>query len=588
MRRLPFTEACRLLPCPVLRRNPGQERTISATLDRAITRIRRRARIRGALSAVPAAIAVAAFAWIALRFGVAFGASDGALGVAGLLLTAVVAVAAGVGAWRGAPTRAAAARELDRRLEARGRIVAAFELSRSSDPLARAAVADASSLVAGDSLRRRLPNLFPISVPDELRSALALVLLAPVASAALEGRAWRSPFRAPDATRPSIEAAIEASEREAGESTAALPEAAWIWRELARAMRESPAAAVRGRSLQGAIAAAPTPTPIAPRGSTILDPSARAWFDHVVSSTADGSVAREVQRAFTEEMASSGFRALVAEFNARSSASGARYELGTSAGSVSMAPPRSAPGGGITAPAVDPAKMKSDYLKDRTDLGSELASALKESFDAYLKEFAAEMLKGLEEALETRLSEKSGGPSTGGLPKSPAGLAERRGGHSASGSDVSTRGPAYAGRTRDGGAATASAAGGSAAGGTAAGGVGAGVGEGAGDGEAPIGTTAAIDAGASGDRQFLGGTLDRRLAVVEVVRRMSGGVDAIDDTASAEVVRASTKAAEAEAAAAEEIPAEYRGAVQSYFRSLSAGSAAAAAENEGQESFDGR
>ena len=194
---------------------------------------------------------------------------------------------------------------------------------------------------------------------------------------------------------------------------------------------------------------------------------------------------------------------------------------------------------------------------------------MKESFDIYLKEFAQEMLKGMEEALEKALSEPAVNSNRSvssnhikGLPNVPGGLAD---GHEPAG-PAPGEGPTYAAKDGIEGTPVEGAANGQQTlGGTAAGGTGAGAGN-----EGQVGTAGGpADGKATGERVDLGGTLDERLAVVDVVQRMSGGAVEIDDTASAEVVRKSTKAAEKESVSAEEIPEEYRGAVEAYFKALS-------------------
>lgn len=544
-------------------RTPGEaseDRMISANLTSAVAMIERRLRLSAALRVAVPAGAAAAFAWVALRF-----LAAGALVPMSLLLPAAFGLAAAVlvaAAARGllvAIPRDAAVRELDRRAGAHGRLIAAHELAQSKDPFARAAVADASPAIVDACTRAR--TLFPLAVPAQTARAATMLALAPAAALALSGVTISIPGFSRDAT---------AGDPLATETRRVpLPTLAWVMEETKSLL--APLALPQPTPVPVAIA---TPAPVPRRGSTITDPQKRAWFDKVLEGATPETVGKEIVETFTKDLLSREYETLVAEFKTRGTESGQRYEAGGEKNDFSRSLPKEmmggkAGGGGMGLP-FDPSRLKSDYLKDEADMQSELLSALKETFDVYLKEFAAEMLKGMEEALEKALSEPGDGGSRNvssrhlqGLPTAPGGLSE---GHEPG--PGPGEGPMYAMKDPAGGTPSAEAAanGQQALGGTAAGGTGAGAGD-----EQGGQTQSATGSGrAEGERVDLGGTLDERLAVVEVVRRMSGGTSEIDDTAAAEVVRKSTKAAEAEAAVAEEIPEEYRGAVKAYFEALTA------------------
>ena len=546
-------------PCLRERVNRPGERIISANLSKAVAAIGRRTRLSAALRVAVPGAAFAAFAWILLRFAVAasFAPGSAASPAALVLLGGVLAAALARAALVPIPADAAV-RELDRRAGARGRVIAAHELAGVDDPFARAAVSDASPAVLDACAR--VASLFPVAIPAHASRAAALVLLAPAAALALDGVTFRL-------LSGGAGVAEEEPAEIARETRAPLPTLAWVMRETSALL--APLALPRPTPTPVAIA---TPVPVPTRGSTITDPEKRAYFDKVLEGATPETVGKDVVERFTKELVSKQYETLVAEFKTRSTSSGAQYDPGGESGAAAFEkslPPEmlgGGGGGGGIGPAFDVSKAKSEYLKDPEDIGAELLSAQKESFDAYLKEFAAEMLKGMEEALEKALSEPSLGRDNvasshlKGLPNAPGGLSE---GHEPHGGP--SEGPMFA--AKDGAEGTPSgeaAAGQQALGGTAAGGTGAGAGN-----EGQAATAGGSAAGkATGERLDLGGTLDERLAVVEVVRRMSGGTSEIDDTAAAEVVRKSTKAAEVEAAAADEIPEEYRGAVRAYFEAL--------------------
>lgn len=539
---------------------PG-ERTISANLSKAIAAIRRRTRISAALRVGVPAGAGAAFAWIALRLAVAASlAPAGWLLPAALAFAGVVAAAALVRAALVPVPAASAVRELDRRAGARGRVIAAHELSASADPFAKAAIDDAASAVVDAC--SCLARLFPIGRPAQTSRAIALLTLAPLSALALDGVSFSLHGRG-NASREATDVEVASTAR------TPLPTLAWVMKETSSLL--APLALPRATPTPVAIA---TPVPVPTRGASITDPEKRAYFDKVLENATDQTVSQQVIERFTKELLSKQYEVLVAEFQSRSTSSGAQYNIGGDKNAVNKGlPPEMAKGGGGgggMGPAIDPSKIKSEYLKDENDQESELLGAIKENFDIYLKEFAKEMLKGMEEALEKALSEPAlnGNDNVAsshlkGLPNVPGGLAD---GHEPG--PAPGEGPMYS-MKEGGGTPTAEGASSmqQALGGTAAGGSGAGAGN-EGQGSTAGGKS---DGKATGERVDLGGTLDERLAVVDVVQRMSGGVSEVDDTAAAEVVRKSTKAAEAEAAGAEEIPEEYRGAVEAYFRALTPG-----------------
>lgn len=542
-------------------KQPG-ERTISANLSKAVAAIARRTRISAALRVAVPAVAIAAFSWISLRFAVA-----ASLAPESLLLPAAIALFAGVAlamTVRAALTPvpvATAVRELDRRAGARGRVIAAHELAASPDPFAQLAVADAAPAIV--EACAKLAGLFPIARPAATSRAAVLLALAPVSALALEDVSF-SPWR----SRVAAPAVVEGDVATVGR--APLPTLAWVMKETSSLL--SPLSSPKPKPAPVVIA---TPVPVKKRGDLISDPEKKQYFDKVLAGANVDTVGSEVIERFTKELMSKQYETLVAEFMTNGVSSGAKYEAGGEKGKASNKglPPtmkkESGSSAGMTKPAFDPSKMKSEYLKDPNDQESELLGAMKENFDIYLKEFAAEMLKGMEEALEKALSEPAleGNKNVAsshlkGLPNAPGGLSE---GHEP-GPAPDGQGPSYA--MKDGKEGTPTMEGVAdmqqALGGTAAGGTGAGAGN-EGQNATAGGKT---DGKATGERVDLGGTLDERLAVVDVVQRMSGGSDEIEESAAAEVVRKSTKAAEREAAFTEEIPEEYRGAVEAYFKAL--------------------
>lgn len=534
---------------------------ISANLSSAGALIERRLRLSAALRLAVPATAAAAFLWIALRFAAAAGLVPARFPfAAAIALAAVVLAASLVRALLLAIPRDAAVRELDRRAGARGRLIAAHELSRSEDPFARAAVAEASPAILEACARVR--SLFPVGIPADASRAALLLALAPAAALALSGVTI---------SLPAWSAAADEPELAAQSRRAPLPTLAWVMEETKSLLQ--PIAFPAPTPVPVAIA---TPTPAPTRGSKITDPQKRAFFDEVLEGATPETVGKEIVETFTKDLLSKEYEKLVTEFKTRGMSSGQQYEAGGEKNDTfSKSLPKEmkgGKGGGGMGPAIDPSKLKSEYLKDEADMESEFLGALKETFDVYLKEFAAEMLKGMEEALEKALSEPALGESgknvsssshLKGLPSAPGGISE---GHEPG--PGPSDGPMFAAKDPAGGEPSAEAAanGQQALGGTAAGGTGAG----AGDEQGQQTKSGAGSGRAEGERVDLGGTLDERLAVVEVVRRMSGGTSEIDDTAAAEIVRKSTKAAEAEAAVAEEIPEEYRGAVKAYFEALTA------------------
>lgn len=508
--------------------------------------------------AVPAAGA-AAFAWVLLRVAVA-----ASLAPVGLLVPVAVAFAAlvlalSLGRALLVPVPVpSAVRELDRRAGARGRLIAAHELSASPDPFARAAVADAAPAVVDACTR--LPALFPIARPAQTSRALVLCALVPVSAFALQDVSF-------SLLRSGASANEEARIEAARVQRAPLPTLAWVMKETKSLL--SPLAVPRATPTPVAIA---TPVPAPTRGATITDPEKRAFFDKVLDGAAPESMGTEVIERFTKELLSKQYEVLVAEFQSNSTSSGEKYTAGGEKGDSfdkGLPPAMAKEGGGKGGMGnpVDASKVKNEYFKEDQD--SEVLSAMKESFDIYLKEFAQEMLKGMEEALEKALSEPVLNDSNNknvssnhikGLPNAPGGLAD---GHEPG--PAPGEGPTYATKeAADGTPVEGASSGQQQIGGTAAGGSGAGAGN-----EGQQATAGGpTDGKATGERVDLGGTLDQRLAVVDVVQRMSGGVSEIDDTAAAEVVRKSTKAAEKESVSAEEIPEEYRGAVEAYFKAL--------------------
>lgn len=531
---------------------------------------------RAAETAVPA-LAVAAFCWISLRFAMAFGLAPASLvQPAALALVAGVALLAAVRTMSLSLTDSAVVRELDRRACAEGRLIAALEFTteagssprlRGEPSFVTAAIEDGEQSIA--ALHARVPALFPLHVPAAASRALVLLLLAPIAAWSLHGRQFERGAR--NAPAPAADPFLaHGDELARAAETLELPTMAWVVRETRRLLE--PLRAPGPLPTPVAVALAPTPVPV--RGASITDPEARAFFEEVLSGATSESVGREIQERFTGEFAAEAFKKIEREFKSNNVASGQQYEPGgAGAGDgPQMKMPKDAGGGmGGIAPVVDPSKVKSDYIKDPTDIGTELASALKESFDEYLREFAAEMLKGLEDALEQQLSGNGKGPAAGnvslkGLPNNPQGLAQSRDPHAGPGPKGPKGGPAIASKEPGGAPSAAiSSDGPTALGGTAAGGSGAGAG--AKDAAQTAGAIGTSDA-ATGEKLALEGTLDERLAVVEVIRRMSGDAEEVDRSAAAEVVRKSTKAAEAEAAGSEDVPEEYRRAVESYFKAL--------------------
>src|SRR5437879_4202354 len=166
------------------------------------------------------------------------------------------------------------------------------------------------------------------------------------------------------------------------------------------------------------------------------------------------------------------------------------------------------------------------------------------------------MLQGMQDALARPLAAPAGPGATSlkSLPLSPTGQAGERG----------MDGPAFGKGAGSGPPAEGGAMANVASGGTAAGGVGAGAG-----GPGATKSALAADGRALGERLDLGGTLDQKLAVVEVIKRMSGGAATADDSAAATMVVKASKAAEAEAARSEEVPPEWRATVEKYFQQLS-------------------
>ena len=511
--------------------------------------------------AVPAA-AFVAFAWILLRVAVVASLAPAGLLAPVAIVFALLVLAIALGRSLLVPVPAdTAVRELDRRAGSRGRLIAAHEFDRASaasaNPFARAAVADAAPAIVDAC--SRLPLLFPIARPAQTSRALVLLALVPLSAFALDGLSFSLPGRGA-ATHAEEEAAVARAQR------APLPTLAWVMKETTSLL--SPLAVPRATPTPVAIA---TPVPVPTRGASITDPEKKAYFDKVLENVAPETVGTEIIERFTKELLSKQYEVLVAEFQSNAANSNSKYVPGgenAESYDKGLPPELAKEGGGAGSMGnpVDPNAVKNMFFKD--DPQNEVLSAMKESFDIYLKEFAQEMLKGMEEALEKALSEPALNSNRNvssnhikGLPNAPGGVAD---GHEPG--PAPGEGPTYAAKEGTEGTPVEGAANGQQAlGGTAAGGTGAGAGN-----EGQQGTAGGpADGKATGERVDLGGTLDERLAVVDVVQRMSGGVSEIDDTAAAEVVRKSTKAAEKESVSAEEIPEEYRGAVEAYFKALS-------------------
>src|SRR4051812_27535141 len=154
-----------------------RERSISAKLTTTLTNVRARMRIAIGFSVVVAAIPFAAFAWICVQFAVAgqIAAANG-LAPAALGLGCVIGLLALGRAILTPLPDARLVRDLDFRADARGELIAALELSQSTDSFARAAVTDAQPAV--DAVAARVPALYPLAAPAGTKHAVVMFALA--------------------------------------------------------------------------------------------------------------------------------------------------------------------------------------------------------------------------------------------------------------------------------------------------------------------------------------------------------------------------------------------------------------------------
>lgn len=536
-------------------------RTISSTLQRDVTVVRRRLRLARLLHLVMPVTAGAAFGWIAVRLLVSFGlfAPDVLGPAAGIAVAAVVAVAAWA-AWSTRSDSTSVIREIDRRSRAEGRLIAAWELhGRTGDAFAAAAVEDAWAWVTQRHIDVR--TLFVPRMPAQTSRVAALVVLAGASAWLLNGRTVSWPQRG----QPRVIATADPDAREtllAAAEAMDLPTLEWTLDELQAFEPERKRNVTRPEPKNNPEARQVVDEASEPTGGKILlDPEARAFLEAMTSPEMRRRVTQEIGTQYTGDKAPPQFERfeVLSKMTRDPNMSGERIiaeDPETNLSDLELDMPSLDQSADIGL-KVDPTQFKQDYMQDQNAV-SEMVGALKESFSQYLNEFAEQVLEGLEDGLKEGLvSEQRKRDYTSGLRDNPAGLGEA--------TTLSEDGPLAA--TQGDGSPTAYAEGMTqATGGTAAGGVGAGRGRPGGKG-----TDVDMDVTdpASGARLDLHGTLDERLAVVDVIQKMSAADDAqVDETALAEVVRKISKEAEVESMHTDEIPADYRDAVTRYFQTL--------------------
>lgn len=537
-------------------------RSISATLQRQVTVIWRRVALSRVLRLTVPAAGIAAFVWVALRIlaSVQLVAVDQLGTFAGVLAGIVVLVAAAAFASTRVPT-AQAVRELDRRAGAQGRLIAAWELTDRSDAFSRAAVEDATRwLQAHPPASGRL---FTPQWPAQTSRVLVLLALVPVSAWLLRDLVLELPSRS---HRARVARQMEESNAEkllASAKELELPTLEWTLDELEEYRPPKPP--------HPKVTTEPTrekeSAQVDQQGelddpSALLDPEARAFLAALTSPEMRRRITQEIGTNYTGEQAPAQFERFdaIAQMARDPNLSGEQIIKGDpDAGSdrLELDMPMMDASGDIGL-KVNPDDFKHDYMIDQNAV-SEMVGAIKESFSQYLNEFAQQVLDGLEDGLKEGLVEQQTQHLSRPLKDNPYGLGDLES------MSTSDEGPIVA--AKGDGTPTAYAEGMTqSVGGTAKGGVGAGRGDGKGEGSE---AGAHVNQPAEGPRLDLHGSLDERLAVVDMIQKMSGSSTLeVDDTALAEVVRQISKEAEVEAMAAEDIPPDYRDAVTRYFRNL--------------------
>ena len=537
-------------------------RSISATLQRQVTAIWRRVALSRVLRVAVPSAGIAAFVWIALRVMASFQLVEPTRLVhLGAVLCAGVAIAAAVAFASTRVSTAHAVRELDRRAHAHGRLIAAWELTDRTDAFSRAAVADAAEWLAAHPIAGR--SLFSPRWPQQTSRVAVLVVLVPVAAFLLDGITLELPTRSHRAQVAKKVADSQAERLLASAKELELPTLEWTLDELEEYRPPKPA--------EPKSTAEPTrkkeSAEVQQEGelddpSALLDPEARAFLAALTSPEMRRRITEEIGTNYTGDQAPAQFERFdaIAQMARDPNLSGEQIVKGDpDAGSdrLELDMPLMDVSGDIGL-EVNPDDFKHDYMIDQNAV-SEMVGAIKESFSQYLNEFAQQVLEGLEDGLKEGLVEQQSRRFSQPLEDSPYGLGDLK--------DMPTNdeGPIVA--AKGDGTPTAFAEGmKQSVGGTAKGGVGAGKSDGKAGGSQGEGD---VNQPAEGPRLDLHGTLDERLAVVDMIQKMSGTSELeVDDTALAEVVREISKEAEVEAMEAEDIPPDYRDAVTRYFRNL--------------------